>query len=295
MINRIFGLLANFLSLFPTTLENNTRIHVVDVEHPLSIEQIKKKYTAFDIHDGNITDSLEFEIFDYDPKECTEGLYPVRISITNQKKKTETRTDYILVRDFVPPTLHLSQNNLTVYMEEQISRELILDFIEFSDNRDSSYQDLIIDGFPQAPIEAGIYDLSVSVTDSSDNLSNQEHFLLQIEDSHPVTVLSLTLHLNGRGRTQNDIIQMFLKENIISSPYQQITAESDYFSTEQTNGTFPVLLSVVMEDGTRQTYSFKIELKEKKSLWTFLWIGIGGGVFLIVMTIGIVIYRKRSQ
>ena len=102
-----------FLSIFvlsgtPLSEENDQEdrchFHFVDIDHPLTLKQIQEKYTAYDTKDGMITDRIQF-ITDYDENHLTLGTYPLTVIVQNSQQQSTTQTDYIVVRDFIPPVL----------------------------------------------------------------------------------------------------------------------------------------------------------------------------------------------
>lgn len=95
-----------FLSIFvlsgaPLSEENDQEdrchFHYVDIDHPLTLQQIQEKYTAYDTKDGMITDRIQF-ITDYDENHLTLGTYPLTVIVQNSQQQSTTQTDYIVVR-----------------------------------------------------------------------------------------------------------------------------------------------------------------------------------------------------
>lgn len=165
--------------------------HFVDIDHPLSLETIKSRYTASDNVDGVITNRLHFET-NYDPGKAVVGKYYILVSVKDSANHEAVIVDLIWVKDFTGPVLTLSTKEVFKEVKTPFTSEDAKKLFtakdnctdsgkiryEFEDNYNSQYNTL------------GHYTIKAKAYDAENNCSNEEVLTIHIEDTtDPVITL----------------------------------------------------------------------------------------------------------
>ena len=194
----------------PNTNQNvaGGKTHVVSVDHPITKEQLKQRYTASDNAAGTITGQLYFET-NYDPDHLKIGTYYIYVSVEDNAHNKTHAVDIVSVRDFIPPQLFLSEACHEVKVFETFTSQDAYKLFSATDN----YLN---------PEEIAIY-----YTDTYKNCYTQvgEYFITaHAEDYEGNTSESLTLKI----RVIDDIAPILSLEaggNLIQSNYELSDAE----------------------------------------------------------------------
>lgn len=289
-----------FASLFPSTNEVvRTKayqyVHIVDILHPTPLEEIKKKYSAYDSKDGNITNIIEFQT-EYNANTCIVSSYELFVLVEDSDGHTSSQTDLIIVRDFIPPKGEQISKEIIINLQD-VNIETIFSHFNFVDNLDGQITDIKqfhINGLSFEELSVGTYDFSCYVEDSSTNTSNVIDTKLTIVDSSEVKILDYTLNIKEPILQEDELLNMVLVENILPSNYQKIELQSAYLSSPQKPGIYPVTILIYFENMETERYQFKLNYQqEEKNKSQEHWLWITCSSLLAVVVLGIVIYIKR--
>ena len=292
-----------FLSIFvlsgaPLSEENDQEdrchFHYVDIDHPLTLQQIQEKYTAYDTKDGMITDRIQF-ITDYDENHLTLGTYPLTVIVQNSQQQSTTQTDYIVVRDFIPPVLSAKEEIIYKNVGDTLSNSELFSYFECTDNREEiTSEQMSVSGLPSGPLKEGNYSITVFCFDSSTNSSNTVTIVLSVLNDYSNTALSYTFYADRLNITPEEIMNDLEKNQFTFTSVKNFEIESTYFQANK-DGIYLAKLIVTHLDETKECFSFKIELKLHKKNTNWHWIVIG---ILGIGTVGFFLWywlRKTNQ
>lgn len=287
-----------FLSLcfaiIPTNAKKYAYVHIVDYANPTPLKEIKEKYQAKDYLDGDITNQLTF-LTDYDETTCLVKDYALIVSVTNSQNNTTVLEDIISVRDFIAPELSLIHPELTIDLSNPNYMEQIQDNLILKDNLDTEFHQIIYEGIENLEQGPGNYILKIYAIDSSTNKSKPQSLLLHAYQSITEELLTTTLEFTQTLPTEAEIIAYALQKNLISSDYETIHLESNYFSKEKT-GIYKLCINTSYKDGTFIKYYglLKIQIKASQQNQEFPMVSLITYIILgVLFLLGCFLYWKR--
>ncbi len=157
------------------------KIHMVDITHPLTLEQIKKRYTFED--NSNQTITTEFYSNYQEPYQL--GSYYILIVATDAHQNQTLTVDEIIVKDLKAPTLTLKKDHINIEVYEEFTSEQALELFSYYDNYDL-LKDLktdIVDQYQSNYRTLGTYTISMKVYDKSFNYSEEKTLTIEVVDT----------------------------------------------------------------------------------------------------------------
>lgn len=190
-----YALLTSELNTDPSYAGN--KHHFTSIDQPLSIENLKGRYSAEDNVDGNITNRISLET-NYDPSHIRLGKYYVAVKVKDSANHETSVFDIIECMDFIPPKISFLDNTSEITVEVNTGFQIkdAQNHFLVSDNytKDTQIQKSYVDmnKFKQ---ELGTYNYKLLAKDSSFNLSEA---ILKI---HVVDTTKPTISLKESGDT----------------------------------------------------------------------------------------------
>lgn len=271
-------------------------VHIINYDKPLTMEEIKTHYTAYDSIDGNISEQIILSS-DYEEDLNNHALkvqvYPLVVSITNSRGIKVIQEDAIDVRDFTAPIVTAKESEISLDLASSTIEQDILEYFIFSDNYDTDFENIRLEGIENLErLETCL--IYCSITDSSGNLSNVESIIIHPYQSVIKKLVTTSVLITDQPLTAEEIIQQFINKNSIPAGYQNIHLSSHYLEHPDINGIYQAKLELQYEDGVQYIYQFKIDVaipkqEEKSQLPLYISFGCLVGLSLI----GVFIYRKR--
>lgn len=271
--------------------------HIIDIDHPISFEEIQNRYEAHDSIDGNITEQIVFQSdyeIDYMNQQLKVYDYPLHVSITNSRGKQRIWNDIISVRDFTAPQIFLNIDELSIDVSVENLQEKVIQNLTIVDNWDKEFFHFYWSGLEETKQGIGTYIIGIGVFDQSNNSSNMEYIKVHLFESIPKHLSSKAIYVNTTILNEEDLIQLFLKNNAINFPYKTITVTSNYLITPQKNGIYQGEFRFFNEEGILCIYQCKIinQLQKKQKKDKSI-IYLSSGIMMLIFTLGIILYRKR--
>ena len=182
-----YGLALTSPNLDSTTAGNKT--HVVSVDFPISLEQLKQRYKATDNVDGVLTNKLSFKT-NYDPENLRLGSYYVYTSVKDDAQHQTHAMDIVLVKDFIAPELFLSETDHEVKVGEVFTSNDARKFFSATDNFLSSKEIKIFlrDTYQSQYNKVGEYEISGYAYDTEDNRSEILSLKIKVIDDVAPTI-----------------------------------------------------------------------------------------------------------
>ena len=272
--------------------ENYTHLHVVDINSPISLQDIKERYVAYDNTDGLITNKIIFET-EYDISSIQIGTYDLYVSVTNSLGYTTSFLDQILVRDFSKPTINFIEETITIDLSTDDIKSKILSNTIIYDEYDNDFKIIILE--QEKLMYEGQYNISYYVEDASSNISNILSITVNIIETIKKNIIPLTININSNNLSKEDIINLFRTKNPIEQEYKNIEIESNYFNNPKNNNIYETSIIVYFKDDHIEKYFFKIHYEETNNNSTNFKYYMFLGVISSLLLISIIIYKKRSN
>lgn len=145
---------------------------------PLSITHIKQQLTVLDNIDGNITSSLEVINDSYTPNINNKGtFYLTLIAKDSSFNQSEEFKVTVTTIDDIPPYIQ-GESTQTYKLQQKPSLETILNQYQAKDNIDKNLSYNLIEENYSPSIQTGTFFITLSCTDSSNNISSP--FIIKI-------------------------------------------------------------------------------------------------------------------
>ena len=160
------------------------KTHLINVENPLTLDELKARYTATDKVDGDISEKLQFTT-DYDPENIAPRNYYILASVTDNAGHTAYAADIILVKDVTNPTTTLTQSQVIIEVGTVYTLEDVKQLFTFSDNfsKGEKLHTYILDFYKDAYNKVGEYTVQGRCQDEAGNYSDYVTLKIKIVDT----------------------------------------------------------------------------------------------------------------
>lgn len=183
------------------TTISGSKTHLISVESPLSLDEIKDRYSATDEVDGDITNRLEFQT-DYNPEIPTPRSYYILVSVTDSAGNTTYAADIILVKDITKPTTTLTETEITIEVGTVYTIEDIKPKFIFNDNysNEQNLKTYINDYYHDSYDKVGEYTVVGRCMDEAGNNSEYATYTIKVVDTQNPDIFLL----DGSNRLEAD-------------------------------------------------------------------------------------------
>jgi len=219
------------------------------VHAPITIEEIRDSLSAYDVIDGDVSDSIEIVEDNYSANLTTIGTYSIVFSVSDNSGNENQTTITVLVIDVLKPVFS-NIGTLTIAFPNTFSVSDVLALLSASDNYDlniSSQINLVEDNYTPYRDTVGTYTMTFAVSDSSGNETTYVQRIDVIDDDSPL--------ISGTGYivigydetiTMEELLSRFtVSDNYDSEESLHIIVESDSYSANKyILGTYQVKISV---------------------------------------------------
>ncbi len=189
------------------TLAGNKH-HFTSIDHPISIDELKARYSAEDNVDKTITNRLTLET-NYDPEHRRLGSFYVSVKVSDSAGNETAIFDIIEYKDFIPPKINFLDDDAEINIEvnTELSMEDIHKHFLISDNY-TPEQDIIkfytdMDHLKNNLNKLGRYRYKLSARDLDGSCSDAILYINIVDTTKP------TISLKGGGDTilTNHVLQ----------------------------------------------------------------------------------------
>lgn len=193
-----------------------TNNFIVNINNPLSKEEILSHVSAYDETDGEV--SVYFESCDYDPSSLELGEFDAVVAAKDNSGNVARYDIVIHVVDIDKPTYTSGQTSYTTNYKTRLSIENIKNALVFSDNYDEDLTlNVVSDNYSESYNTVGTYYVKVTATDSSNNVSDEVTVTINvIDDVNPI--------INGDDIIQANSDDLLTEEEILA----YFTATDEY-------------------------------------------------------------------
>lgn len=246
----------------------------INVDNPLTFEQIKSRFTATDETDGDITSRLSFTDNTYilTNGKINCGTYSFKVSVSDNAGNTTTKLYYAHVVDYTDPTItgktiNVSYKKLLTEAEKKAlftysdnytpTNNIIFKWVE--DNYTSTYQEL------------GAHTLTAKVLDQQGNEASATSTINVIDDVAPFMVIPENLKITTLDDLTLDSFRQYVtvtdeKEGNITD--FELTDLDDYLNHKKVAGTYRIKVVASDSPGNsiEKIFSFLNEDKDMPSI-----------------------------
>lgn len=226
-------------------------VYVTSVDNPVTAQFVKGLLYAYDDIDGDVTSRIVIENDGYTANKTTLGMYPILFSVTDLSGNEATITIYVKVVDAVAPTI-TGPNTLNSNMSAPLTMADIKGTQTVSDNYETiaSNKIQVVSEGGYDPTKKGVYNVQLSVTDSSGNVGTKTVAVTVKDDIKPV-ITGQSSYTKG----QSAILTID-------------TIKAGLSATDNSDGNIPLANIQVVEDNytgygtTKGTYTIKFQVTD---------------------------------
>ena len=231
-MNHLEGFYAETTAISTDVTISGSKTHLISVDSPLSLDEIKARYTATDAVDGDLTSSLNF-ISDYDLETLSPRQYYILVSVTDAAGNTTYAADSIIVKDVTAPTISLSKSEVIVEVGEEFTLEDAKKLFTFSDNfsKGEKLKTYILDYYKDQYNTTGSYIVRGRCMDEAGNYSEYLDLSIKVVDTQkPDIFLTNTSNkiISDHVLTDDELKSLFVvTDNYDTIPNTKITIKDN--------------------------------------------------------------------
>lgn len=246
----------------------------INVDNPLTFEQIKSRFTATDETDGDITSRLTFTDNTYilTNGKIACGTYSFKVSVSDNAGNTTTKMYYAHVVDYTDPTI--TGKTINVSYKKLLTEAEKKALFTYSDNytpKDQLIFRWVEDNYTSTYLELGEHTLTAKVLDQQGNEATATSIINVIDDVAPFLVVPENLKITTLDDFTLDSFRQYVtatdeKEGNITN--FELTDLDDYLNHKKVAGTYRI--KVVASDSAgnsiEKIFSFLNEDKDMPSI-----------------------------
>ncbi|HRF70195.1 MAG TPA: PKD domain-containing protein [Candidatus Pelethenecus sp.] len=229
----------------------------INVDNPLTFEQIKSRFTAHDETDGDITSRLTFTDNTYilTNGKIACGTYSFKVSVSDNAGNTTTKMYYAHVVDYTDPTI--TGKTINVSYKKLLTEAEKKALFSYSDNytpKDQLIFRWVEDKYTSTYQELGEHTLTAKVLDQQGNEATATSIINVIDDVAPFLVVPENLKITTLDDFNLDSFRPYVtvtdeKEGNITN-FELIDLD-DYLNHKKVAGTYRI--KVVASDSSGNT------------------------------------------
>ncbi len=226
---------------------------VVNVDNPLTLDQIKSCFKANDPTEGDLTDKIQFSDITYKLDtngKIAVGEYSITASVSDTSGNSASVTKKIHVVDITSPIVagtNFSTGNITKLTDAEILKHLT-----YSDNyysKDNISITLSYDDYKNNYTKPGDYEVRVTATDSSGNVGTTTLTITVTDTTKPVITATNKTTGNSTCLSQADLLALFnATDDVTSSPTITIVTDN-YTANYRKPGSYTIIAKATDEAG----------------------------------------------
>lgn len=238
----------------------------VNISNPLTSEQILSQYTVTDNYDGNITNSIEVYLDNYENADKTKpGNYEITIYAKDSSYNVTFKTIRVLLVDDIKPLISGPGEYVKDY-NNPLTLETIMDSLSASDNVDGDISNnisVIEDKYTGNERKIGTYKITFNITDTSGNISNNFIVTVKVEDNkEPVFYINnIIISTHSFEELTLEKIENYLIQTAYIHKYDNYEieiVENEYERNKRIPGTYKMLLKVKYSNGQEESINLSV-------------------------------------
>lgn len=241
--------------------------YIINVDNPLTLEQIKSQLKATDPTEGDITDRIEIINCNYIlvNGKIDKGIYSFTAKVSDSAGNETTKDFTILVRDAVAPTITAktkTTGNSTCLSDTEL-RSLFTATDNYDDSRDLTYEYDLSD-YKNNYKKVGTYTISCKVTDDSGNSSSKTTTITVTDTTKPVISGVNKTTGNSTYLSQTELKTLFTYSDDTTEKANlklEITSDN-YTANYRKPGSYQVTAKVTDAAGNYQTATITITVTD---------------------------------
>lgn len=226
---------------------------VVNVDNPLTLDQIKSCFKANDPTEGDLTNEIQFSKITYQLDsngKIAVGEYSITASVSDSSGNSATVTKKIHVVDITSPIVagtNFSTGNITKLTDAEILKHLT-----YSDNyysKDDISITLSYDDYKNNYTKPGDYEVRVTAKDPSGNVGTTTLTITVTDTTKPVITATNKITGNSTCLSQADLLALFsATDDVTASPNITIVTDN-YTENYRKPGSYTVIAKATDDAG----------------------------------------------
>ena len=238
---------------------------VVNVNNPLSKEEILSHITAYDETDGKV--DVVFDSCDYDPSNLTLGQFDAVVSATDKSGNKATVNITINVVDIDKPVIN-GTNSYEVSYDEPITLDSIKEALNVTDNFEKNLVlDLVEDNYTGHEREVGEHTIIFNAKDSSDNVSDNYTVTIKVVDKKlPIITAPKTITAGNDKMVSLDEIKAKISVNDAldgNIENYEISGFENYETNYKKVGNYVLTVKASDKSGNNATFEITITVEDR--------------------------------
>ena len=226
---------------------------VVNVDNPLTLDQIKSCFKANDPTEGDLTDNIKFSNITYvldSNGKIAVGEYSITASVSDTAGNSATVTKKIHVVDITSPIVagtNFSTGNITKLTDAEILKHLTYNDNYYS--KDNITITLSYDDYKNNYTKPGKYQVGVSAKDPSGNVGTTTLTITVTDTTKPVITATNKTTGNSTCLSQSELLALFsATDDVTASPTITIVTDN-YTANYRKPGSYTVIAKATDEAG----------------------------------------------
>lgn len=238
---------------------------VVNVNNPLSKEEILSHISAYDETDGKV--AVVFDSCDYDPSNLTLGQFDAVVSATDSSGNKATINITINVVDIDKPVIN-GTNSYEVSYDEPLTLDSIKQALTVTDNFEKNLVlDLVEDNYTGHEREVGEHTIKFNAKDSSDNVSDNYTVTIKVIDKKtPVITAPKTITAGNDKMVSLDEIKAKISVNDGldgNITNYEISGFDNYETNYKKVGSYVLTVKASDKSGNQATFEITINVEDR--------------------------------
>lgn len=238
---------------------------VVNVDQPLTVNELLDSFTAYDAVSGDVTASIAVIADDYSANMDAIGTYGITIRAFDQAGNHTTVTFSVRVVDIAKPVISGPTEIIVAYPNTR-TQESILAELAVSDNYDapgSVVLSVVSNAYVGHETTLGDYAILFRATDSSGNTQTKEVWIRVRDQANPIitgpSTVSIGYHLVY---SETDILNLFsVEDNHDGDITSELIIESNPYAAQSNQiGTYAIRLCVADSTGNESIRDLTIHV-----------------------------------
>lgn len=238
---------------------------VINVNNPLSKEEILSHISAYDETDGKV--DVVFDSCDYDPSNLSLGQFDAVVSATDKSGNKATVNITINVVDIDKPVIN-GTNSYEVSYDEPLTLDSIKEALSITDNFEKDLVlNLVEDNYTDHEREVGEHTVIFNAKDSSDNVSDNYIVTIKVVDKKvPVITAPKTITAGNDKMVSLDEIKAKISVNDGldgNIDNYDISGFDNYETNYKKVGNYVLTVKASDKSGNQATFEITINVEDR--------------------------------
>lgn len=231
----------------------------VDINHPVSVEEIISNIHATDETDGDISNNIQLVSTTYDPESIALGTYDLVLRVSDAAGNSTQATFKIVVYDITDPTI--TAVNKTVSYNAPLTSAQINQLFTFSDNYGTPTFEIVTNNYTANSGKLGTYSVTARVTDLAGNTATATAKITVEDKLAPVITAPASIDVaTSKLLTLEEIRSKITVTDGYDGAITNYTVEDKdgYYSNSRVVGSYDFIITAKDSSGNVSTFTITV-------------------------------------